>query len=387
MKHSHAWIQPWFSPVLAGLLILPLLGCPGSASKTDNLAQHKTSVSVHLVGDPSDDYKHVNLFIAQVQVKAKGDWQALASPGRVFDLQKPGCQEEPIAKEVRLERGDYDDLRITVDPARSSVELPDGTTRPLGLAEGLKAGIPLRVTEGPSPTNLVYDLILNIDAGRSIHRKGDSYTFVPVARLNDRSALGSVSGRLVDAHKQPLRNVQVMAQEGEGGSRTLVRTVRTGADGTYRLDLLPIRRMYYVVAQPRTGGLFAAQASPGFKPTRLDRKAALDFAPFQPAAEGAGPELAIQTAGAAYQYDVADLLQVLPTGDRTGIFTVRSAPIPALPPGEKSSFRFGPVPAGKYEVRITRITLSPQDGLPYPHPLGQQAVEVKPGEPARTLVF
>jgi len=386
------------SPFCRSLLSLPLilaipqLGCHDSGTKAENLVHHETTVSVHLVGDPSDDYKKVNLFITQVDVKAGSDWKPLAKPGRAVNLQNPSGQEEPLARQVRLERGDYDDLRLCVDPDRSSIELPDGSVKPLALPEPLKAGIPLRVTEGPATDNLVYDLILNIDAAGSVRRSESAlgvsaYAFVPVARLNDRRSLGVMSGRLVDHQNQPLANVKVMAQSGEGDhGRTLVRTVRTGADGTYKLDLLPVRRMYYAVAQPRTAaGMYAAQASPGFRPTRLDRNKTFDFPPFQPAADGPGPEGSIKSPIARDQWDAVDLLQELPTGDRTGTFIVQAAQ--AVPGGGQRDYRFDRMPEGKYRIRLTRTTVSPEPGSPFSHFMAEQTLELKAGEPSRKVDF
>lgn len=381
-------------PVLPLLLALTQSGCHDSETKAHNLLNEQTTVSANLFADPSEHFRKINLFITQVDVKAGADWKPLASPGRVFDLQNPAGREEPIASRVRLVRGDYEQLRVVVDPARSSVELPDGSSHPLALPADLRAGFPVTVMEGPATDNLVYDLILNLDAGRSVHRTQDpaggfTYTFRPLARLNDRNALGSISGRLVDQNQQPLANVTVMAQDGEGEQgRSLVRSARTRTDGTYTLDLLPIRRMYYVVAQPRAGSrLFAAQASPGFRPTRLERTRIFDFPPFQPATEAAGPAGAITLPTSAQQCDVLDLLQELTTGDRPGTFIIQSTQALTATGGGPGSFQFAPVPVGTYHVRLTRATYSTREGHPILNVSGQQRVELQAGTAPRKVDF
>ena len=284
------------------------------------------------------------------------------------------------------------ELRLVVDPKRSTVELPDGASKPLGLPESLKAGIILPLMDGPASGNLLYDLILNLDAGRSLHRTqatggGFTYTFAPVARLNDREALGIISGRVLDAQRQPLANVTVMAQSDEGQERTLVRTVRTGPDGVYHLDLLPMDKMYYAVAQPRAGAtLYAAQASPGFQPTRLDRKQTFDFAPFQPAGSAQGPEGTLQIPSNPDQRDEIDLFQDLATGDRKGSFIIQNTQAVRAAGGSRSTYTFGSVPAGAYEVRATRITFA-GPGSPAVHLTGRKPATLVAGEGTRKVDF
>lgn len=371
------------------LLNLSILGCRDSGTKVDNLAKHQSTVSVHLVSDPSEDYAKIKLFIKQVDIKAAGAWQTLAKLDREFEVQNLGAREEPLAQKVRLPRGSYERLRIFVDPSRSHVELKNGTTKSLGLPEAYKDGIPVRVAEGPSPDNLSYDLILNLDAGRSIRRTVDhlgvtSLVFAPVASASDRNSMGLIAGRLVDAAGKPLPQVQVMAQNGSAEhGRSLVRTVRTGPDGTYKLDLLPVGRMYYVVAQPQVGStLYAAQASQGFQLARLDRKKTFDFPPFLPATPAAGPKGSLPARGNDRQFDEVDLLQNLSTGERQGYFIIRATP--AVPVGSgRPSYEFPKVPGGRYEVRALRTTLTPEPRLDN---LGQHTVEVG-GDEAKTAAF
>jgi hypothetical protein len=305
----------------------------------------------------------------RVDVKAGTEWKPLSRPGQVFDLQGA---DAVLAHKVQLERGSYTQVRLLVDPGKCSVELADGSHKPL-VPHGRQDGVVVQLTEGPTD-NLIHDLVLNLDAGRSVQAAGGSYRFAPLGSLNDRTALGELSGRLEDQGKRPLEGVTVMAQGGEGSqARTLVRSVRTGSDGTFRIGLIPINRMHYAVAQPRSGEtLYHAQASPGFRLTRLAPRHTVEFPPFQvaprgPAIEGTlGPE--------PDRVQVVELLQKLPSGDRELPFILRTLPGAA-------TFHFDPVPAGDYEVSHGRAALGSQPQevkrLPVKAPEGGPTVHVQ----------
>ena len=394
MKYRALFFNAGSAAMPLGVLVA-MLGCHDADRKLQNRVNDQSTVSVHLLAEPAPAYQHVNLFISQVEVRAGGVWHTLARPERVMDLQAGGGAEQAIAQEVRLPRGEYDHLRLGVDPGRSNVVLADGTVRPLEVPGPLKDGIQVDVTEGPVADNLVHDLVLHLEVERSIHRAervagSPVFTFAPALSLNDRNGTAIISGRLVDALAQPLAGVGVMAQGGDTDQvRSLVRTVRTGADGTYRLDQLPVNRMYYVVAQPRAGEvLYEAQASRGLRPTRLDRKLTFDFPPFQPVAAGPGPEVEVRIPGqdGLVSFDAVDLMRRLPTGGSLGMFIVHRGH--ALPgPGEKSTFKFPPVPPGSYDLRLTRTTLAAEDGAACFNVQGHQATEVKAGEPGPKVSF
>jgi hypothetical protein len=200
--------------------------------------------------------------------------------------------------------------------------------------------------------------------------------------------MGVITGRIVDEQQQPLKAVQVMTQAGETEGRTLLRTVTTAQDGTFKLDLLPLNQMCYVVAQPRTDRtLFEARASEGFKPTRLDRKRAVDLGPFRVMACHPGPEGEVKGPLTPDQFDEVDLLKELPTGSSKGHFILRSLRTVPAPGGASSTFRFEDVPAGPCQVRVRRATFLPLGNGPAWHPVGVHTAEVKAGSARQKVDF
>jgi hypothetical protein len=388
--HSAKGFNPrlFFCPAL--IVALGGLGCRDSETRKDNLLKHESTLSLNLIADPAEAFQKVDLFITSVEARAGQEWKVLATPDRAFDLQNPAGKEEILAGKVQLPKGAYREVRLKVDAGRSSVVPREGGSLPLVLPPALRDGIVLKTQASPSDS-LIHDLILNVDAARSLIRQkqpSDGYTLALSARLVDREAMGVITGRLVDERDRPLKGVQVMAQAGEAEGRTLVRTVKTGADGKFTLDLLPMNQMHYVVAQPRTAeAIHEARASEGFKPTRLDRRHEVNLGPFKAVASHPGPEGEVRGPGAPDQFDEVDLLKELPTGTRTGIFILRSLRTTREPSGAASSFRFEDLPAGPCQVRVRRATLMSSGDSPAWNPVGQHAAEIQPGAARQKVDF
>jgi len=134
-----------------------------------------------------------------------------------------------------------------------------------------------------------------------------------------------------------------------------VRTVTTGLDGKYRLDLLPLGATYFVVTQPVTGaGVYAARAS---GPLALTAAApAATYGVDWPALVGSGSVMGTitPTAGAA---DADEVLAVQPldAGGTTRRFVVRSALGSVV--GSVESYAMANLPVGTYALRAVRWTL------------------------------
>jgi hypothetical protein len=232
------------------------------------------------------------------------------------------------------------------------------------MQSGVKLSVSFDVREGTTR-----DVYVDFDAHRSIwlHGAGASgkYLLRPVVRAVDRLATGSIAGTLRGQAEggaaAPLGDVLVTAQALDAtGHASIVRAVRTGAGGTYRLDLLPAGGTYHVVSQPVAGTTsYLARASGPFTIAEAAPVAAYD-ATFT-AAAGVGAVSGGVTPVA--EVDEADLVVARQSLDAAGTprpFIVRTV-APTFAPGEER-YLVDLLPAGAFSLSLERRTVDAAGG-------------------------
>jgi hypothetical protein len=210
-------------------------------------------MNVHLVDAPAD-YEHVWLDVQRVEIHGPSGWTTLGTPSRVIDLLSlTGGVSETLAEHASLPAGHYDQLRLVLGPA-NRLTLTGAGDVDLKVPSGIQSGVKLNVSFDVEP-GTTKDVFIDFDAHRSIfvHAAGASgkYLLRPVVRAVDRVVTGSITGTLTAQGGGPLAGVTVTAQVLDAESRpSVVRSVKTGADGRYVLDLLPVGGTYYLVSEP-----------------------------------------------------------------------------------------------------------------------------------------
>jgi hypothetical protein len=237
----------------------------------------------------------------------------------------------------------------------------------------MQSGVKLNVHFDVAP-GTTKDVFVDFDASRSIflHRAGMSGQFIlrPVVRAVDRVVTGSIAGKLTDAQTGAgIAGAIVMAETVDAvtGAPTVIRSVLTGADGSYTLDLLPVGATCYVVSQPASGAVsYAAQASPPVAITEAAPTAQWSAA-FTPALTGsAGGN--VTPAASVDDADTVVATQTLLAGGSPHDFVVRTAA--ATVASGVESWSLEALPAGAYGIAVVRRTVdstgaeTEHDGVP-----------------------
>jgi hypothetical protein len=336
---------------LAGLLLAAAVGCSSSKSG---------SVSVHLVDGPGD-YQQINLHVVRVEIHGDGGWTTLSEPDQTYDLLAlRGGVIATLASGVSLPAGNYSQVRLVLG-AGNTVKLEGGAVEELDVPSGLRSGLKIvcntRVEEGSAR-----DVYIDFDGHRSIflHETGSGrYILRPVVHCVDEIATGSISGQVTSSELEevtPLAGVPVTAQTLDvDGNPSVVRTVTTGLDGKYTLDLLPLGVTYFVVTQPVVGtDVYAAKASGPLALTPAAPVAAYGVEYPEPVDSGSVAGTITPTAGAD---DADEVLAVQPldAGGTAHRFVVRSA-LGAVGAGVES-YTMANLPVGTYSLQVVRRTL------------------------------
>ena len=342
---------PGFRLGLAALLVAGAAGCSPSTG----------SISVHLVDGPGD-YEQINLNVLRVELHGEGGWRTLSEPRQTYDLLTlRGGVLATLAAGVSVPAGDYSQVRLVLGPG-NTVKPAGGAVEPLEVPSGLRSGLKIvcgiRLGEGGAG-----DVFIDFDGHRSIflHETGSGrFILRPVVHCVDRIATGSVSGQLTSSAIEgtfQLEGVTVTAQTLDGaGNPSVVRTVTTGLDGRYTLDLLPLGATYFVVTQPVAGSdVYPATASGPLTLTAATPAATWSF-DFQAIVDSGGAGGSIAPAAGPGDADEVLAVQPLSAGGTPHGFVVRSA-LGAVTGGVES-WAMPRLPVGTYAFRAVRRTLT-----------------------------
>lgn len=270
---------------ILGSVLLPLLGgascTPGMpqspAGDSSPAAQPSTpadtmpdpvgsgqgSLTVHLVDGPIDAFKEVAVEVQKVLViDEKGMPQEIAAPGKVIDLLKlQGDLRETLA-DVKLAAGRYQGLRLVLGD-QNSVRMADDSVQqmktPSAQQSGLKLDLAFEIKAGEGS-----EIFLDFDLAESVRlvTAGPNKKILlhPMLHAVLKQRSGSIEGRLTLAGAEtPIAGAEVFAERLDAqGQPTIVRRVRSDAEGRYVLDLLPLGASYVVVSQPALGNMFLA---------------------------------------------------------------------------------------------------------------------------------
>lgn len=339
---------------LAAGALAAAMGCSSEKSGTGSL-------NVHLVDAPGD-YQQINLHVLEVEVHSdQAGWVTISRPDQTYDLLTlRGGIFATLASGAALPAGDYGQVRLLLG-AGNTVKLADGTVHDLDVPSGMQSGLKLvcrsRVADGATT-----DLFIDFDGHRSIFLHGTGsgkHILRPVVRCVEKAAAGSIRGQLLTVEGEgnvPLAGAAVTAQTLDPlGSPTVVRSVTTGADGRYTLDLLPLGATYFVVTQPVVGAVAYAARASGALALGGATTAAFDVTYAGPVAAGAisGD---VSPAASASDADLVSAVQPLDSAGTSRRFVVRSA-VPSAVSGVES-YSLASLPVGSYSLSLARRTLS-----------------------------
>jgi hypothetical protein len=381
-------IRAWLCG-LAAALLLAAPGCGGSASSVQVQASQGVTVldpkssgslTVHLVQDGRPGpLSHLNLVLAALELRVGGVWWPvpLAAPGLPIDILAATSQTPLLlASAVPWPVGLTDAMRFTVGPD-SSLQLSDEdaeTVHPLAVPQQLLStmGLPGSISViARAETDLWIAFgVEQVAQADPDHDGGYRFTQGPI-RGYDLGATGAITGTLTSqavpgppaVAAAPLQGAVVTAQlqaaNGAPGAAIAFRTVSTGADGTYSLDLLPKGYTWCVVSQPAAAGkVYYPQVSQGFAMGSAPYNQYQSSLAFAVAALPGSVSGSVASAPATGQKEVVELVQQIPVSGVPHGFVLAQAAVDG-----SGNFSFTGVPPGIYAAVLNRFTVSPTQGL------------------------
>jgi len=211
----------------------------------------KTSVFLTDAPFPFDRIARVDIHISEIGLSPQADtsqgapgWITVATPDRVFNLLDLQNGATALLGEADVPPGQYRAVRVTFDPARSSMTDTDGGHPPINWQA--KGDTPILfglVEEAMAIDENGEDVVIDFDVGRSfLPYDGDGFTFVPFLRAITRAGSGAIAGTLVRSEGGTPIPLSVVSIHYAFDSATtlgpLVATSRPDAAGAFKASFL-----------------------------------------------------------------------------------------------------------------------------------------------------
>lgn len=169
-----------------------VVSCTDSTSPETGLGEFKLTMV-----DAPAGYDQVNIVVTRVEIhKTDADensgWFVINDIPATYDLLTLRNGASAVLGNAKLDAGHYSQIRLLI--GNGSNVVVDGITHTLDIPSGEQSGIKLNHAFQIQP-DLLYELILDFDAGRSIVLTGNGqYKLKPVIRVIPMVISGSVSG-------------------------------------------------------------------------------------------------------------------------------------------------------------------------------------------------
>ncbi len=233
----------------------------------------KTSVFLTDAPFPFDRITRVDIHISEIGLSPQADtsqgppgWITVASPGRVFNLLDLQNGATALLGEADVPPGQYRAVRVTFDPARSSMTDSDGGHPAIDWqSKGDTPTLFGLVEEAMAIDENGEDIVIDFDVGRSfLPDAADGFIFVPFLRAITRAGSGAIAGTLVRSEGgAPIALAAVSIHVAFDSTTTLgplVATSRSDASGGFKASFLRPGR-YTVVPEDLERGVVGPSRS------------------------------------------------------------------------------------------------------------------------------
>lgn len=199
---------------------------------------------------PFDRIERVDVHIAEIGLSPQADtsqgppgWITVARPNRVFNLLDLQNGATALLGEADVPPGQYRAVRVTFDPARSSMTDTDGGHPAINWqAKGDTPTLFGLVEEAMAIDENGEDIVIDFDVGRSFLPDGDGFLFVPFLRAITRAGSGTIEGTLLnedDGSPVGLGVVSIhYAMDSSSVLGPLIATSRADEDGVFKASFL-----------------------------------------------------------------------------------------------------------------------------------------------------
>jgi Domain of unknown function (DUF4382) len=234
---------PFFILLSLCLLTISLTSC----SKKETKSNGKARMQIYLTDDPAP-YEAVIIDVQDIKINYSSDtssgWTSLSNVNRgSYDLLRLVNDKDTLLADAELNTGRVQQIRLILGPD-NFVKVAGQMIRletPSAQQSGLKLNIHQDVNEG-----VLYKLLLDFDAGRSIHKTGNGkYMLKPVIRTTLEAVGGSIRGYVLPntfiTHVYAIQGPDTVA-----GTATLngAYTIRGLNAGNYTLGFAPTDTSY-----------------------------------------------------------------------------------------------------------------------------------------------
>lgn len=181
-------------------LLSIIIGAAFIVSCTDSTSPENGMGEIKLVMvDAPAGYDQVNIVVTRVEIHktdidSNSGWFIINDIPATYDLLKLRNGASTVLGNAKLDAGSYSQIRLLIGTGSNVVV--DGITHPLEIPSGEQSGIKLN-HPFEIQSNLLYELILDFDAERSIVQTGNGqYKLKPVIRVMPMAISGSISGSI-----------------------------------------------------------------------------------------------------------------------------------------------------------------------------------------------
>jgi hypothetical protein len=224
---------------------------------------------------PFATVSRVDVYVARIELAPQVDtsagpaqWITVATPDRGFNLLDLQNGTTALLGDAEIPAGRYAAVRVTIDPARSSITDAGGhaivaTTAPTGPGIDWQTTVAqpvlyAQVEEPMAVDEQGQDIVIDFDVGRSFeYAGGGRFTFVPWLRAITRAGSGGITGLARQAGSgTPIANATVsvtVASDTVLALYPVLATSRSGPDGHFLVSFLRPGPYRVVVTDPVSG--------------------------------------------------------------------------------------------------------------------------------------
>lgn len=192
-----------------GLLAVLVAGLVVASACTDNGSGPNTGGTQVLLTDapfPYEDVARVDVYIKSVEASAEFDtstgvnWISIAQPEQAFNLLELQRGSTALLGDAELPAGQYAAIRMTIDPAQSSITMDDGSLATVHWGHTSGGLIIMHaLVEEPLATGPGARIVIDFDVGRSflvLESFPEQFVFSPWIRAVNEAATGEISGNV-----------------------------------------------------------------------------------------------------------------------------------------------------------------------------------------------
>ena len=187
-----------------GIVLLMFLGSFAGCSRENSVLVdspvsspgNQGKIRIYMTDDPVV-FDAVNIVVTRVEVHKAGNdstsgWVTIDSTTRTYNLLQLTNGASVVLGEGILDAGKYTQIRLIV--GEGSTVVLGGASFQLKIPSGMETGLKLS-HQFDIQANALYELMIDFDAGRSIHLDGPgTYILRPVLRVQALQTSGSISG-------------------------------------------------------------------------------------------------------------------------------------------------------------------------------------------------